>query len=65
MSWLRAQEHRGRHGEVRATFPELGAGQKPESLSDKVPADILLTDDHTLLVKWLCRFRTEACKLDG
>ena len=26
--WLCAQKHRGWHGEVRATFPELGAGQK-------------------------------------
>ena len=33
--------------------------------SYKVPADILLTDDHTLLAKWLCRFSVEAHKIDG
>ena len=33
--------------------------------SDEVPAEILLTDDYTLLTKWLCRFSTEARKIDG
>ena len=33
--------------------------------SDKVPADILLTDNHALLAKWLCRFSTEARKING
>ena len=30
-----------------------------------VPMDILLMDYHALLVKWLCRFSTEARKIDG
>ena len=32
---------------------------------DKVPADILLMDDHPLLAKWFCRFRTKVCKING
>ena len=27
--------------------------------SQKVPEGVLLTDDHPLLAKWLCRFATE------
>ena len=33
--------------------------------SNKVPANILLADDHTLPAKWLCWFSTEARKLDS
>ena len=33
--------------------------------TDQCPEDILVTDDHGLLCKWLCIFASEARKVDG
>ena len=46
-------------------FQSWGQARNLHFSSDEVPADIQLMDDHALLVKWLCRFSTEACKIDG
>ena len=48
---------------MHATLPELWAGLRFSN--NKVPADILLTDNHALLAKWFCWFSTKARKLDG
>ena len=32
---------------------------------EKVPKDLLLTDDHQSLSRWLSKFCTEICKVDG
>ena len=48
---------------MHATLPELWAGLRFSN--NKVPGDILLTDNHALLAKWFCWFSTEARKLDG
>ena len=44
-------------------FQSWGQARNLHFPSDKVPMDILLTDDHALLTKWLCRFSTEARKI--
>ena len=43
---------------------DVDAAQKP-IIDDKCPEDILLTDDHESLCKWLCLFASEIRKVDG
>ena len=46
-------------------FQSWGQARNLRFPSNEVPANILLTDDHTLLAKWHCGFSMEAHKIDG
>ena len=46
-------------------FQSWGQARNLRFSSDKVPMDILLTNYHALLAKWLCQFSTEARKING
>ena len=46
-------------------FKSWQAQKNEHSDTDKYPEDILLTDDHGLLCKWLCISASEARKVDG
>ena len=46
-------------------IPETNSPLMILSPDDKCPEDILLTDDHESLCKWLCLFASEIRKVDG
>ena len=46
-------------------FQEWAKERNLRFKEDKVPEDILVTDDHQSLCHWLCKFCTEIRKVDG